>query len=372
MESNNQPSTINGQQAQFGNRLSKLREDVLTALSRIEHISALETLEKRYFGRHGSFTILLKSIQQLPGAERPKAGATVNTIKRELHQAFQTRRTELSGSANAVDDEFTLSLPGVPQTTGTVHPLMSMQDKIVDIFRTMGYEVLYGPEIELAKYNFDLLRIPENHPARDVWDTFYIEADRSLDSARDVASKKNNEKKIRNDAPTSGPDVPLLRTHISPMQLRVMETRKPPIRFISPGRVFRHEATDATHEANYFYCEGVAIDKGLTFGHLLGTLEAFFKVLFGPKAKIRAQPSYFPFVEPGAEILMQGEHGWMEMLGCGMIHPEVLHNMRVNPKEYSGFAFGIGIDRVMMYYHNIPDVRMSYQGDLRFLQQFPL
>lgn len=331
-------------------QLAQMSQEIRTALSRVENAAALETLDKRYFGRHGLFTVLLKSIQQLPGADRPKAGAEANKVKNELERVFQARRTELSGSANNFDDEFMLSLQGVVLTSGTVHPLMSMQDAIVDIFRTMGYEVLYGPEIELAKYNFDLLRIPENHPARDVWDTFYIEADKKL----------------------AGPDVPLLRTHISPMQLRVMEKRTPPIRFISPGRVFRHEATDATHEANYFYCEGMAIDRGLTFGDLLGTLEAFFKALFGPEAEIRAQPSYFPFVEPGAEILMKGEHGWMEMLGCGMIHPEVLRNMRVNPKEYSGFAFGIGIDRLMLYYYGVPDVRMSYQGDLRFLEQFPV
>lgn len=331
-------------------QLLQLSQEIRTALSRVENAAALETLDKRYFGRHGSFTVLLKSIQQLPGADRPKAGAEANKVKNELQQAFQLRRTELLGSANNSDDEFLLSLPGVMPKSGTVHPLMSLQDSIVDIFRTMGYEVLYGPEIELAKYNFDLLRIPENHPARDVWDTFYIEANKKL----------------------SGPNVPLLRTHISPMQIRVMEKRKPPIRFISPGRIFRHEATDTTHEANYYYCEGLAIDKGLTFGDLLGTLEAFFQALFGADVEVRFQPSYYPFVEPGCELFMKGAKGWLEMLGCGMVHPEVLKNMHVDPKEYSGFAFGLGMDRIMMYYYGVPDVRMSYQGDLRFLEQFPL
>lgn len=332
----------------FIDHLHDLVAQANAAIRNAQGAEELFHMEKRFLGRKGTITAFLKSLEALPVAERPKAGAEANTVKRKLQQAFQSRRTELSDSTDHADDAFTLSLPGVPQATGTIHPLMAMQDRIVDVFRTMGYEVLYGPEIELAKYNFDLLRIPENHPARDVWDTFYIEADKTL----------------------SGANTPLLRTHISPMQIRVMETRTPPIRFISPGRVFRHEATDATHEANYFYCEGLAIDRGLTFGDLFGTLESFFKALFGEKAEIRAQPSFFPFVEPGAEILMKGPKGWMEMLGCGMVHPDVLHNMRVNPKAFSGFAFGIGIDRLMLQYHHIPDIRLSYQGDLRFLEQF--
>lgn len=330
----------------FLHQLEARQKEFLAALAAASTQDAVLDVEKAFFGRKGSLTVLVKQINALSAAERPAFGRRVNEIKREMGEAIRQRRAALGAGAGKATEDITL--PGTNELTGSRHPLMVVQQRIEDIFRTMGYEILFGPEIELAKYNFDLLRIPENHPARDVWDTFYVGGVK----------------------PSSAAETPLLRTHISPMQIRVMEKRKPPIRMISPGRVFRHEATDATHEANYFYCEGMAIEQGLTFGDLMGTLRQFFKALFGPDVEIRSQPSFFPFVEPGAEILMKGKHGWLEMLGCGMIHPEVLRNMRVDPKEFSGFAFGIGIDRIAMHLHAIPDIRLSYQGDLRFLQQF--
>lgn len=325
--------------------LNKLRTDALAALQQVSDAKSLEQWRTTWLGRKGSLAQASSAIATQPETERANLGKLWNTVKHELEQALQKLQQALQqGSVKAAAD---LTLMGPELPVGSLHPLRHMQRRIQEVFMGMGYEVLHGPEIELAKYNFDFLRIPEDHPARDEWDTFYIDG-----------------------ALKSGPNQPLLRTHISPMQVRVMEKRQPPIRFISPGRVFRHEATDASHEANYHYCEGMAIAKGLTFGDLLGTLETFFKTLFGEHVEIRAQPSFFPFVEPGAEILMNGGKGWMEMLGCGMIHPEVLRNMHVDPKEYSGFAFGMGIDRLMMYYYGVPDVRMSYQGDLRFLSQF--
>lgn len=327
-------------------RLQGKQKEFLAALALASSHDAVLSVEKSFFGRKGSFTVLMKQINDLPDAERPALGKRANELKREMEETLRQRRAALGGGRKkAVED---ITLPGTVERVGSRHPLMVVQQRIEDIFRTMGYEILYGPEIELAKYNFDLLRIPENHPARDVWDTFYVGGVKPKTSA----------------------ETPLLRTHISPMQIRVMEKRRPPIRMISPGRVFRHEATDATHEANYFYCEGMAIDRALTFGDLMGTLREFFRTLFGPDVEIRSQPSFFPFVEPGAEMLMKSKHGWLEMLGCGMIHPEVLRNMRIDPKEFSGFAFGIGIDRLAMFLHTIPDIRLSYLGDLRFLQQF--
>lgn len=302
-------------------------------------------VEKKYLGRKGLLTQVLKQVKDLTPEEKRTQGSEANNARYALEAALTKRRRALLTAGNAAGD---LELPAKKLESGSAHPLMTMQQRIEDIFVQMGYEILYGPEIENAKYNFDLLNIPEKHPARDVWDTFYVE-----------------DPKHR-----MGPATPLLRTHISPMQVRVMEKRKPPIRFISPGRVFRHEATDATHEANYFYNEGLVIERGISFGDMLGTLDAFFKALFGEDAETRAQPSFFPFVEPGAELLMKGSHGWMEMLGCGMVHPTVLKNMGVDPKEFSGFAFGMGIDRIMMYYNDVRDIRLSYSGDLRFLKQF--
>ncbi|MFA6511535.1 MAG: phenylalanine--tRNA ligase subunit alpha [Patescibacteria group bacterium] len=324
-------------------------------ISAAKDAQQLFNVEKKYLGRKGELTLVLKQVKDLSAEEKRTMGKQANELQKELEQLLSVQRRVLAEGSGAAAD---LSLPALKQEKGSVHPLMAMQQRIEDIFLQMGYEILYGPEIEKAKYNFDLLNIPEKHPSRDVWDTFYVSAPAPSGSGGQGAAKK------------SGPETPLLRTHISPMQIRVMEERKPPIRFISPGRVFRHEATDATHEANYFYNEGLVIEKGISFGDMLGTLDVFFKALFGDDVETRAQPSFFPFVEPGAEVLMKGSKGWMEMLGCGMVHPKVLKNMGVDPKEYSGFAFGMGIDRLMMYYNDVRDIRSSYQGDLRFLKQF--
>ncbi len=329
-------------------QLATLQREAAQAIAAAPDAAELMQMEKRYLGRKGTLTMLLKTLPSLPAQERSAAGKQANEAMRALQHAVATRRNTLTPSAGAADHAFRLALPPLREPHGTHHPLTQMQDRMIEIFRTMGYEVLDGPEIERARYNFDLLRIPEHHPARDLWDTFYVEHPQRA----------------------TGPATPLLRTHVTALQLRVMEKRKPPIRYVSAGRIFRHEATDATHEADFFQFDGLAIDKGITFSDLLGTLEAFCIALFGSATEIKFQPSFFPFVEPGAELLMKGARGWMEMLGCGMVHPDVLRSMRVDPSVYSGFAFGMGIDRLAMYYHQIPDIRLSYQGDLRFLEQF--
>lgn len=228
---------------------------------------------------------------------------------------------------------------------GTVHPHTRIIQEIVDIFSEYGFSVAQGPEVETEHYNFDALNIPEDHPARDMWDTFWL--------------KENNIGQ-------------LLRTHTSNVQIRYMEQHEPPLRILAPGKVFRYEATDATHEAQFYQLEGLAVGKDITFTNLSWILDTFLKRFFGEDVEVKLRPSFFPFVEPGVEvdIKMPGSDTWLEVLGAGMVHPNVLKACNINPDEYSGFAFGMGIDRLVMLRLGIPDVRMFYQGDLRFLQQF--
>jgi phenylalanyl-tRNA synthetase alpha chain len=223
---------------------------------------------------------------------------------------------------------------------GHYHPITTFLRASCKVFQDLGFEIVEGPEIEEEKYNFDLLRIPKTHPARDVQDTFFLKDGR------------------------------VLRTHTSPVQIRAMETRKPPVRIIVPGRCYRHEATDATHEATFYQLEGFAIDKDITMANLIWILDEFVKKIFGPNIKTKIFPAYYPFVEPGMDLAIFYKGRWLEILGSGMIHPEVLQNMGINPQEYQGFAFGMGIDRLLMILTGMDDIRMPYQGDFRFLKQF--
>lgn len=224
---------------------------------------------------------------------------------------------------------------------GHLHPITLFLDKSIEIFQKIGFEVVEGAEIETEKYNFDLLNISPEHPARDLQDTFWLKGGQ------------------------------LLRTHTSPVQIRAMQKRKPPVRIISPGRVFRHEATDANHESQFYQLEGFAIDQNITMGNLIWTIEYFLREMFGRKIVYRIYPHYYPFVEPGMDVAIKVKSDkWLEVLGAGMIHPNVLKNMNVSPEKYSGFAFGMGIDRLMMLQFGVDDIRLSYGGDLRFLKQF--
>jgi len=232
--------------------------------------------------------------------------------------------------------------------TGHLHPLSQFTRKVLGAFERMGFELLEGPEIETVENNFDLLNIPRYHPARDMWDTFYIDDD------KDITSR----------------DKKLLRTHTSPVQIRVMKIKKPPIRIIIPGRCFRHEATDATHETTFYQLEGLVIDRNIKMTDLIGTLSGFIREVFGGDIKTQVRPSYFPFVEPGIELSILWKDKWIESLGAGMVHPKVLQNMKLNPKTWQGFAFGIGVDRLTMLYFEIKDIRLFYSSDLRFLSQF--
>ncbi|MFH1171690.1 MAG: phenylalanine--tRNA ligase subunit alpha [bacterium] len=336
----------------FEQQLTQLLHDAEQALSSSHDPAALEREEKRFLGRKGSITLLLQQLAQSPEADRPRLGHMVNTSKQKLMTLLRERREALTSSPT--ETAFDPTLPGLPVRHGHRHPLTMTIRRIVEIFRTMGFEVIEGPEVESERYNFDLLNIPPHHPARDLQDTFYV----------------------------AGGTQRVLRTHTSPVQLRAMETRRPPVRLIVPGRVYRNEATDASHESALFQCEGLVIDQGVRLTDLFGTIDAFLKHFFSADVVTRAQASYFPFVEPGAEITMRchlcggkgcsvcKQSGWLELMGCGMVHPTVLKNMRVDPKKYSGFAFGMGVDRLMMLKYRIGDIRMSYTGDLRFLRQF--
>lgn len=332
-------------------QLQQIKIKALAELQSIKDSQQLQDLETKFLGRKGELTLLLRQIGDVTAAERPIIGQLGNQVRQEIVSALEAAQSRL-GTHEISSALLDITWPGKTREVGHLHPLTQFQQRIEDIFLSMGFEVLDGPEMETPKYNFDLLNIPKDHPARDAWDTFYVE--------------KNL----------------VLRTHTSPMQLRAMETRKPPVRLLIPGRTFRHEATDASHDSTFYQYEGLVIDKGISAANLLETLQSFFQTLFGTQVKIKPRSSFFPFTEPSMEIAMSclicggtgcsvcKRTGWLEMLGAGMVHPQVLKNMKIDPEAYSGFAFGGGIDRLMMLYYGINDIRLSYGGDLRFLEQF--
>jgi len=333
-------------------QLEQLKTKALAELNSIIDIDSLRNFEIKYLGRKGELTSILRQLKNLSAAEKPIIGKLANEIKNEIMEATESAKRSIGFAEKVEVSVLDMTWPGQPKELGHLHPITQFLRKVEDIFISMGFEIVDGPEVETPEYNFDLLNIPKNHPARDVWDTFYVEKGF------------------------------LLRTHTSPVQIRAMEKRKPPIRLIVPGRVFRHEATDAGHETTFYQCEGLVIDQCITVANLISTLDSFLKEIFGPKVKTRVRPEFYPFVEPGMDIDMQclickgkgcsvcKQRGWLEMLGSGMVHPTVLKNMKVDPDKYSGFAFGLGIDRLMMLYHGINDIRLSYKGDLKFLEQF--
>lgn len=338
--------------------LNQIRDNAVEEIKNSSNLDLLENIKKKYLARkEGKLTEVLRDLKNLPLDEKKIIGKLANETKLEIEEEIKKRIQALGSKKNVLEDGFDITLPGEKLEIGHLHPITQFTRKILDIFVSMGFEVVEGPEVETEEYNFDLLNIPKEHPSRDVWDTFYIQ------------SKSKNEKL-------------LLRTHTSPVQLRAMEKKKPPVRLIVPGRVFRHEATDAGHETTFYQLEGLVIDRNIKMTDLIGVLQDFTKAVFGPETKIRVRPSFFPFTEPSIEVDMSclicggkgcgacGGSGWVESLGAGMVHPKVLKNMKISPDKYSGFAFGMGIDRLMMLYYGINDVRLSYSGDLRFIKQF--
>lgn len=339
-------------------RLENVGRDARSDLASAATLEQIEQWRVKYLGRKGEITELLRGLGGLSKEERPLVGAAANQLKNDLEAALAARQTELeqaasAGSGPALD----VTLPGRPLVAGGLHPTTRLIREISDIFKGLGFDVVGGPEVEWDYYNFEALNIPRGHPARDMWDTFWF-------------SPPESEKAM------------LLRTHTSPMQVRIMENQKPPIRVIVPGRCYRYEATDATHESVFYQFEGLAVDEGITMADLKGTLYAFAQRMFGQGRRVRFRCDFFPFVEPGVEVaidcfICNGDgcslcrrSGWIEVLGAGMVHPWVLENVGIDSKKYTGFAFGAGVERLLMLKYQIDDIRLFYGNDLRFLRQF--
>jgi len=337
------------------NMLREIRERVLKNICEAEATAGLEQIRVAVLGKKGELTGILRGMGKLPPEERPKMGQMVNDVRQALESALEEKSAQLALkekeerlAAEAID----VTLPGAERSAGSLHPMNIALSKMVDIFVGMGYEVVEGPEVEFDHYNFELLNLPKNHPARDAQDTFYVD------------------------------DNIVLRTHTSPVQARIMTTRKPPIRIICPGRVYRADEADATHSPVFHQMEGLVIDENITMGDLKGTLEVFAKELYGEETSVRFRPSYFPFTEPSAEMdiscfkcggkgcPMCKYEGWIEVLGCGMVHPNVLRNCGIDPEVYSGFAFGVGLERITLFRYKIDDMRLLFENDVRFLSQF--
>jgi len=323
--------------------LDEIRKNVLGKLEQARGEKDLEEIRVEYIGRNGEVTKALRSIKDLPIDEKKSFGPMANKLRDEIQQSIDFRKKELSREPKVSIDT---TRPGKKPRIGHIHPLTLAEQKARKIFLGMNFSVVEGPELEEEFYNFDALNIPASHPAREAWDTFWIKGD------------KKNEK--------------LLRTHTSPMQIRYMEKNEPPFQIIVPGRVFRYEATDASHETNFYQIEGLMVGKDVNLANFKYIVERFLEEFFkGQKIDFRFRPSYFPFVEPGVEVDIKFKGGdWLELMGAGMVHPNVFKAAHYNPREYQGFAFGFGLDRLMMIKHKIPDIRLAYSGDLRFIEQF--
>lgn len=336
-------------------KLEAIKNSAVEELSNIASKEQLDSLRVKYLGKKGELTQILRGMGKLSQEERPLVGKLANEVRVHLENLIDEATEKIKEKEKQLklqNEVIDITLPGRKQKIGKRHPLDLTLESIKDIFISMGFSIEEGPEVEKDYYNFEALNIPKNHPARGEQDTFYI-----------------------ND------DI-VLRTQTSPIQIRVMEKQKPPIKMISPGKVYRSDAVDATHSPIFYQMEGLVVDKGITFADLKGTLELFAKKMFGEDVKTKFRPHHFPFTEPSAEMdatcfVCNGEgcrvckgSGWIEILGCGMVHPQVLRNCGIDPEEYSGFAFGFGVDRMVMLKYGIDDIRQLYESDMRFLDQF--
>ena len=340
-------------------------------------LKEVDDIYKKYLGRKGQLTLALREIGNLPEGERRKRAPKLQKLKHDIEEAVKGRLEFVKRDVireQLKKESIDVTVPGSKAERGHLHPLTLIQDKVNEIFSSLGFEVVEGPEIETEWYNFDALNIPADHPARDLWDTFWLKPGRTR---------------------------MLLRTHTSPVQVRYMEKKHPPFRIVAPGRVFRHEASDASHDLQFYQLEGLMVDKDISVGNFKAVINEFLRALYGEDVKIRLRPGFFPFVEPGFEVDMSctncsgkgfilsepstklrprrseskgcsvcSRTGWLEMMGAGMVHPNVFKAAGYNPKLWQGFAFGIGIDRIAMMKYKIDDIRLFYSGDLRFLKQF--
>ena len=336
-------------------QVEALRTAALGALAELNTLKELEEFRVRYLGKKGEVTALLRGMGAVPAEERPVMGQLINQLRGELESALEEKETALSSALKSEQlktETLDITMPGKADVTGGLHPLNIVLADLIDIFQSMGFDVVDGPEVETDHYCFEALNVPKDHPARDMQDTFYL-----------------------------GENL-LLRTQTSAAQIRTMEQRKPPIRIICPGRVFRADEVDATHSPVFHQVEGLVVDKNVTMCDLKGVLEQFAHEIYGPDTKVRFRPSFFPFTEPSVEVdvscsacggtgcrVCKG-NGWIEILGAGMVHPNVLAGCGIDPEEYSGFAFGIGLDRLTTTRYKISDIRLLFENDQRFLEQF--
>ncbi len=328
--------------------LESAKVAALAALAAATDLPALDHAKGSAIGPEGQFTLLMRRLGSLPKEERPAAGKAFNAAKAEIEALLATRRADLELRAALPREPFDFSAPGRRRGVGRLHPLTQVTDDIVRAFRRLGFAVADGPEIEDEKHCFDALNTPADHPARDAQDTFFIDA----------------------------PGRPLLRTHTSSVQIRVMETMPPPIRIVVPGRVFRRDNADATHNPTFHQIEGLYVDRNVTVGDLKGTVEAVFREVLGNDVRLRFRPHYFSYTEPSLEIdftnalVRKLGKEWLEIAGCGMVHPKVFENVGYDPEQWSGWAFGFGIERIAMLRYGITDIRSFYENDVRFLRQF--
>lgn len=336
-------------------QIKKIKESGLSEIEKVNSLTELNDLRVKYLGKKSEFTQILRGMGALSEAERPIIGNLVNEVKNELEQTIKEKETAIKAQEmqeNLKKEKLDVTMPSKKSETGTIHPITQVIEEVKDIFLGLGYKIADGPEIELSEYNFDKLNAPLYHPSRDLQDTIYVT------------------------------DNVLLRSQTSPVQARVMETQELPIKIICPGRVYRQDSVDATHSPVFHQIEGLVVDKNITMADLKGTLEVFVKSCLGKNVSLRFRPHYFPFTEPSAEadvtcFVCGGKgcrvcknEGWIELLGCGMVHPNVLRNCGIDPKEYSGFAFGFGVERIAMAKYGIDDMRLLYENDTRFLKQF--
>ena len=336
-------------------KVKKIKEEALNSINSANQLKMLDDLRVKYLGKKGELTLILRGMGALSKDERPIIGSLVNEVRDKIENLIGEKEKEIKRKLleeNIKNEVIDVTEPSKKQAIGSIHPITKVIDEVKEIFIGMGYKIEDGPEIETAHYNFDQLNTPLIHPSRDLQDTIYITDDI------------------------------LLRSQTSPVQARVMERQKPPIKIICPGAVYRADSVDATHSPVFHQIEGLAIDKNITMANLKGTLEAFTKMYLGENIKIRFRPHHFPFTEPSAEADVScfvcggkgcrvcKQEGWIEIVGCGMVHPNVLRNCGIDPKEYSGFAFGFGVERIAMAKYGIEDLRLLYENDIRFLKQF--
>ena len=350
------------------NEIEPLKQTALAELKAAPDLAALEQTKGAWLGANGKFTALMKQLGTLPKEEKPAAGKLINTAKLELEAALAERRSELELQAALPKEPTDFTLPGRRRALGKLHPLTQVTEDIVRAFRKLGFAVADGPEIEDEYHCFDALNTPADHPARDTQDTFYLGV-----AQASLPASSGSVPAPRSDARTPAL---LLRTHTSSVQIRVMKSQPPPVRIIVPGRVYRRDNADATHNPTFQQIEGLYVDKGVTVGDLKGTVEFVFRELLGDETKIRFRPHYFSYTEPSFEIDFSNAlvkklgKDWLEIAGCGMVHPQVFENVGYDPEIWTGWAFGFGIERIAMIRYGINDIRLFYENDVRFLKQF--